>query len=74
MINARGYPVFFLLEDRTDLRLPDLEHLRAAGGAGALSRGPLVLHGNGLGVLYLSLGTAFHAVTLHLTTPVRFVL
>ena len=47
-----------------------------------MSSWPLVLHGDSLGVLHFLLGTAFHAVSLHLFTllivltyePIPFVL
>jgi hypothetical protein len=50
------------------LSLTDAEKLRAADRAGSLGRRSLVLQSDGLGVLDLSLGPAFHTIRLHLRT------
>jgi hypothetical protein len=41
------------------------EHLGSAYRANALGSWLAVLHGNGLSVFHLPLGSAFHAVSLH---------
>jgi len=46
--------------------LADSGYLRATRREDALGRRPLFLHDDALGVLDLSLGTALHAVCLHL--------
>ena len=48
-----------------DLALTDPEHLRTTGWTYALGCRFSVLHGYGLGVLHLSLGTALHTIGFH---------
>ncbi len=50
---------------RVSLALADSEHFRATGRANSLSRRFAVLHGYGLGILHLSLGTALHTIRFH---------
>ena len=45
------------------------EHLRATLRADALSSRSAVLHGDGLGVAHLSLGTTLHAIRFHSSPP-----
>ena len=40
------------------------EHLGAALGADPLGGFPLILHGDNLGILHLSFGLTFHAISL----------
>ena len=47
----------------------DTEHPGATDRANTLSRWLTVLHGNALGVLHFSLGSALHAIRLHLVLP-----
>ena len=47
------------------LALANAEHLGTAGGAYTLSRRLTILHGYRLSVLHLLLGSAFHAIRLH---------
>ena len=51
-----------------DLALADSEHFRATGWAYALSCRPAVLHGDAFGTFYFLLGTALHAISLHIQT------
>jgi hypothetical protein len=54
------------------LGLANSEHLGATYGAYALGGQPPVLHGYVSGVLHFSLGSALHAVCLHLFTSLFF--
>ena len=45
------------------------EHLSPAYRADALSRWLSILHGYRLGILHFSLGSTFHTVCLHWSTP-----
>ena len=54
------------------LALTDSEHLRTAGGTDTLSRRLPVLHGYGLGILHLSLGTALHTIGFHTISSLVF--
>jgi hypothetical protein len=47
----------------------DPEHFGAANRAGALGRRLSVLHGNALGILDLSLGSALNTISLHRSPP-----
>ena len=54
-----------------DLALADPEHLGTTLRADALCRWLSVLHGYGLGVLHLPLGTALHTISFHtISSPV----
>ena len=57
--------MFSLAGVGSGLALADTEHLGAACRAHALGRWPAVLHGNGLGILYLPLGAALDTIPLH---------
>ena len=50
------------------LSFPYSEHLGPAYGTYALSSRPAVLHGYASGIFHIPLGSAFHAVRLHLFT------
>ena len=54
--------------------LPNPEHLGSTRGTDALSRWLTILHGDGLGILHLLLGTAFYTVCLHLIYLLVFTL
>jgi hypothetical protein len=58
----------------TALALADFEHLGATNRAHTLGRRLAILHGNGLGILHFSLGTALHTIRLHPVSPFLFVL
>jgi len=45
--------------------LADAEHLGGADRAGALGRRLAILHFNGFGILYFSLGAALNTISLH---------
>ena len=51
------------------LCLPNPEHLRSTHGTHTLSRRLAILHGDSLGVFHFSLGSTFHTVCLHWSTP-----
>jgi hypothetical protein len=51
------------------LALSDPEHFGSANRAHPLRRWFAVLHGDGLGIIHISLGLALHTIRLHLETP-----
>ena len=57
-----------LLKLAVALSLPNSEHFSSTCGAHTLSCRPTILHGYSLGIFHFSLGTALHAVCLHLFT------
>jgi len=48
------------------LALADSEHFRATGRAYALSCRLAILHGDAFGIFHFLLGTALHAISLHI--------
>ena len=54
---------------RVYLALADSEHFRATGRAYALSCRLAVLHRDAFGIFHFLLGTALHAICLHLCSP-----
>ncbi len=54
---------------QASLGFANSEHLGATRGADALGSRFAVLHGYGLGIFHLFLGTAFNAISLHMFPP-----
>ena len=67
------YPAFQLISFPVKLfSLADFEHLGAAARAGTRSGGPLVLHGDGFGVLHLPLSSALNTICFHYAPPIEY--
>ena len=65
---GKTHPPFSTDYVRVYLALADSEHFRATGRAYTLGCWLAVFHGDAFGVFHFLLGTAFHAVCLHLLT------